>query len=278
MKPVNRAFAVQNSAIQQVDIGALKDAPVSESKAYLYTQSHVTHSKADEILRSVSTDVSFPQQLQHTPNKKEKRILKHELFIERTWRLFCTRDTRKQMTISFHHFASLLLYDFPCTSRSAMGYYCYSCYYVRHPSSTIDGRDEWVSGLEASRAPYSKSHARRLKRKQKEQLAGGLGLLKAALPSIAPIAASAAERSAGEERDAAAATDITTATATAAGGGASAKLIARSKPATVTPDPGKAPQAALPGQIGEGKGNPLTRSQRRRALYGPIVVSLRIRN
>ncbi|KAH9985405.1 ribosome biogenesis protein SLX9-domain-containing protein, partial [Russula compacta] len=153
VKPVNRAFAVQDNAVQQFDIGALKDAP------------------ADEILRSVSTDVSFPQQPQHTPNKKDRRILKHELFIER---------------------------------------------------------------LEASRAPYSKSHARRLKRKEREQLAGGLDLLKAALPSIAPTAVSAAERSAGEGRDAA-----------TAGG-------------------------ALPGQIGEGKGNPLTRSQRRRALKAEL--------
>ena len=44
------------------------------------------------------------------------------------------------------------------------------------------------TGLEASRAPYSKSHARRLKRKEREELVGGrLGTLQAALPSMAPI-------------------------------------------------------------------------------------------
>jgi len=121
------------------------------------------------------------------------------------------------------------------------------------------------TGLEASRAPYSKSHARRLKRKEKEELVGGrLGTLRAALPSIAPMpAASAGERSAGK-LDAPAATVVTTITATAA---SSARLVAKSKLADA-PDPGVAPllPKTRPGQIGEGKGTPLTKSQRRRAL------------
>jgi hypothetical protein len=40
--------------------------------------------KADEILHSVNAD-ALP--LQHAPNKEERRILKHELFIKRMWRL-----------------------------------------------------------------------------------------------------------------------------------------------------------------------------------------------
>jgi len=135
----------------------------------------------------------------------------------------------------------------------------------------------WVyagpTGLEASRAPYSKSHARRLKRKEKEELVGGrLGTLQAALPSIAPMpAASAGERSAGK-LDAPAATVITTITATAA---SSAKLVAKSK-LPDAPDPGIAPQPKMrPGQIGEGKGTPLTKSQRRRALYDIILLPCR---
>jgi ribosome biogenesis protein SLX9 len=136
------------------------------------------------------------------------------------------------------------------------------------------------TGLETSRAPYSKSHARRLKRKENEQLAGGLGMLQAALPSIAPTAAtsattSASERSAGMG-DVPAATVIATATATRRV--ASAKqLVAKSKSkSNVIPErPGEpaAPQPTTrPGQIGEGKGTPLTRSQRRRTLYDPFSV------
>ena len=130
------------------------------------------------------------------------------------------------------------------------------------------------TGLEASRAPYSKSHARRLKRKEKEELVGGrLGTLQAALPSIVSIpAARTGERSAGKI-DAPAATVITTTTATAA---SSAKLVAKSKPTgTDAPDPGVAPQPKTrPGQIGEGEGTPLTKSQRRRALYDIILLYL----
>jgi len=131
--------------------------------------------------------------------------------------------------------------------------------------------------LEASRAPYSKSHARRLKRKEKEQLAGDLGSLRAALPSMAPTDASGStsrsgDTSAGRVIDDAAATVPSTGPASA-GGGASAKFIARSKLTTSTPDLKEARQQTTPrpGMIGEGKGKPLTRSQRRYALYDPIV-------
>jgi ribosome biogenesis protein SLX9 len=140
------------------------------------------------------------------------------------------------------------------------------------------------TGLEASRAPYSKSHARRLKRKEKEQLAGGLGILQAALPSIALTAATATTTSAGVtpagKGDATAATIVTTATATRRV--ASAKKTVSKPESNVIPDaPGDAavPQSTTtrPGQIGEGKGTPLTRSQRRRALYEPFFFLLSIR-
>ena len=148
-----------------------------------------------------------------------------------------------------------------------------------------------LTGLEASRAPYSKSHARRLKRKEKEELAGGgLGVLQAALPSIVPTptptptaasAREASESSAGKQVDApapaAAGTPTPTATASA-GCGASAKLAAKPKPSVVPDHRGTAPQPTQKtrlGQIGEGKGAPLTRSQRRRALYDKPFIAIR---
>ncbi len=141
-----------------------------------------------------------------------------------------------------------------------------------------------VTGLEASRAPYSKSHARRLKRREKEQLTtGGLGSLKAALPFIAPTTklttrATAATigdtRSAGK-LDATVAAAATT-TTTTAGIDASVKPIDKlkaNKQPTIEPDQleeAPPPPTTRPGQIGEGHSAPLTRSQRRRALYGPV--------
>jgi hypothetical protein len=131
-----------------------------------------------------------------------------------------------------------------------------------------------VTGLEASRAPYSKSHARRLKRREKEELtAGGLGSLKAALPSIAPTrtttrtaaATTIGDSSAGEP-DAAA---TTTTTATAAAIIVDASLKSKSKqPTDQLEMPPPPPPTTRPGQIGEGHDAPLMRSQRRRrALY-----------
>jgi len=126
-----------------------------------------------------------------TLNKKEKRILKHELFIER---------------------------------------------------------------LEASRAPYSKSHARRLKRKERERLAGGgMESLKTALPSIT-------SRKSAEEEEPSDVTSIAKTTAGAPTGPSPESEIAP------VPDPEAPSPPTRLGQIGQGKGTPLTRSQRRRAL------------
>jgi hypothetical protein len=146
--------------------------------------------------------------------------------------------------------------------------------------------------LEASRAPYSKSHARRLKRREKEQLtAGGLGSLKAALPSIAPTTTTTrttaatviGDRPAGE-LDAAATTTAAAIIDAFASASESVKPINESKskskskqPATTdqseVPPPPPPPSTTRPGQIGECHGAPLMRSQgRRRALYGHISL------
>jgi len=182
VKPVDRTFAIQDNAVRPIDVGALKDV------------------SAEEILHRVNESASHPEQV---PNKKkERRILKHELFLER---------------------------------------------------------------LEASRAPYSKSHARRLKRKEREQLAGDLGSLRAALPSMAPTDASGSTSGSGD-KTAGRVIDPAATVSNTAPASASAKSITRSKLTTSTPDLEEAQQPTRPGMIGEGKGKPLTRSQRRHAL------------
>jgi hypothetical protein len=57
------------------------------------------------ILHSVNADedASHPPP-QHAPNKKERRILKHELFIERMWRLIldkCTNAPKQHKSFRF---------------------------------------------------------------------------------------------------------------------------------------------------------------------------------
>lgn len=91
----------------------------------------------------------------------------------------------------------------------------------------------FLKRLESSRSPYSKSHERRLKRKAKEQVAGGMSDMQAAISAVdddalARDAQSSEDPSHGHET--------------------------RPKP------------KAKPGQIGEGKGAPLSKSQRKRAL------------
>jgi len=86
VNPVNRTFAAQDNAVQHVDVGALKDVSVREPKVYLLERNLTDTStrKADEILHSVNADdASRPPQ--QTPNKKDRRVLKHELFVERMW-------------------------------------------------------------------------------------------------------------------------------------------------------------------------------------------------
>jgi ribosome biogenesis protein SLX9 len=248
----------------------------------------ITIFKADEILHSVDVDA---------PNKKQRRILKHELFIERMWRLFSTHSQTIIIIIPFHNtdhsriYCHFISYFLGPRARRDRIRDAHPMSVHRRPSNTNDVMDGDVgaglatphTGLEASRAPYSKSHARRLKRKEKEQLAGDFGTLQAALPSIAPTVATAATTRASEwsagKIDVAAATVITTATATRPVASASAKhLVDISKSTISIPNaPGEGAAAPQPatrrGQIGEGKGTPLTKSQRRRALYATLLLS-----
>ncbi|KAI0331942.1 hypothetical protein GY45DRAFT_1344944 [Cubamyces sp. BRFM 1775] len=94
----------------------------------------------------------------------------------------------------------------------------------------------FLKRLEQSRSPYSKSHERRLKRKAKEQVAGGMGDIKAAISAVEDDIPVAAMNSIADEDG----TD-----------------------ATEGPKPKSKPK---PGQIGEGKGAPLSKNQRKRAL------------
>lgn len=97
-----------------------------------------------------------------------------------------------------------------------------------------------LSGLEASRSPYSKSHARRLKRKTKEQVGGGLSDIQAAIAAVeedAPQLVQASIREAAEAET--------------------------QGPKATGNEPRVKPN---PGLIGEGKGAPLTKSQRKKAL------------
>ncbi|OSD03638.1 hypothetical protein PYCCODRAFT_240787 [Trametes coccinea BRFM310] len=95
----------------------------------------------------------------------------------------------------------------------------------------------FLKRLEESRSPYSKSHERRLKRKAKEQVAGGLGDIKAAISALEEDIPVAVQNS------------VTDATET--------DRADASKPAKPKPKPG---------QIGEGKGAPLNKNQRKKAL------------
>ena len=90
--------------------------------------------------------------------------------------------------------------------------------------------------VEASRLPYSKSHARRLKRKAKEELAGGtLSDIQSAIAAV-----ESDEKALNEE------------------------ILAESQ--EIDP-PKPAARKANAGLIGEGKGTPLSQTQRKNALY-----------
>lgn len=103
-----------------------------------------------------------------------------------------------------------------------------------------DGQTKTCSlEIEGSRLPYSKSHARRLRRKAKEELAGG---------SLADIQSAIAAVESNEN-----VLDRNT-------------LAEPSKNAEPSELPAKAPNTGL---IGEGKGVPLSQTKRKNALYAP---------
>jgi len=96
--------------------------------------------------------------------------------------------------------------------------------------------DLFLERLESARSPYSKSHARRLKRKAKEQIGGGMNDIKAAITEMeddpAPEPAQESmQKSAGVQSSA-------------------------NEPRI----------KSTPGRIGEGQKNPLTKAQRKKVL------------
>ena len=91
--------------------------------------------------------------------------------------------------------------------------------------------------VEASRLPYSKSHAKRLKRKAKEELAGGLSDIRSAIAAVE----SNEEALAG-------------------------KALAETSKNDTSKPPAKTRNVGL---IGEGKGAPLSQTKRKNALYVP---------
>ncbi|KAK7064132.1 ribosome biogenesis protein SLX9-domain-containing protein [Favolaschia claudopus] len=97
-------------------------------------------------------------------------------------------------------------------------------------------REALLQRLETSHSPYSKSHSRRLKRKAKEQLAGGdLDAIQMALAAV------------DDDQD------------------ASESLQPQDSTPVTQEGSAKKPKAK-PGQIGEGKGATLSKAQRKRAL------------
>ncbi|KAI0830642.1 ribosome biogenesis protein SLX9-domain-containing protein [Trametes gibbosa] len=97
----------------------------------------------------------------------------------------------------------------------------------------------FLKRLEQSRSPYSKSHERRLKRKAKEQVAGGMDDITAAIFAVEDAIPTAVQNTIAADAQEPAGTD-------------EPRTQARTKP--------------QPGQIGEGKGVPLSKNQRKRAL------------
>lgn len=95
-------------------------------------------------------------------------------------------------------------------------------------------REALLQRLESTHSPYSKSHARRQKRKAREQLGGGLDDIQLALAAVDDEAVEVAEESAAPSAD--------------------------------EPQPVHKKVKPKPGQIGEGKGAPLSKAQRQRAL------------
>ncbi|TFY83767.1 hypothetical protein EWM64_g232 [Hericium alpestre] len=154
-KPLKRQFAVQDNAVEHVDLGASADI------------------SGNEVLENLDGE---PEQRM---TKKEKQLLKHELFMQR---------------------------------------------------------------LEASRSPYSKSHNRRLKRREKEQVGGGLETIKHAIAAVESGEATPSRSAPGD-----------------------AEKVTADAPADE-----KRSARTRPGQIGEGKGAPLKRSQRKQALCVPF--------
>ncbi|KAJ7492513.1 ribosome biogenesis protein SLX9-domain-containing protein, partial [Mycena latifolia] len=97
-------------------------------------------------------------------------------------------------------------------------------------------REALLQRLESNHSPYSKSHARRQKRKAREQLGSGLDDIQLALAAVEDGDVADAHQESGASAD------------------------------TEDPHPKQKKAKPKPGQIGEGKGAPLSKNQRQRAL------------
>ncbi|KAL1707063.1 ribosome biogenesis protein SLX9-domain-containing protein [Schizophyllum commune] len=129
-------------------------------------------------------------------------------------------------------------------------------------------KEAFLQRLSSSHSPYSKSHERRLKRKAREQLASGLGEIQAvvdALEDAQPDVQTIAEAGAG----------------TGGAGAGSGKQVATNDPTamdTTTSDEPKKKRKQKAGIIGEGRKEPLSKAQRKRALQAekmrhPLILS-----
>ncbi|GLB36259.1 putative ribosome biogenesis protein SLX9 [Lyophyllum shimeji] len=118
---------------------------------------------------------------------------------------------------------------------------------VRTKKEKLQQKHEaFLQRLDISHSPYSKSHLRRMKRKAKEQIAGGLDDMQAAIASL------------DEEIPAAVSQSVKDAAASSSAPPSRAHI--------------------KPGMIGEGKKAPLSKSQRKRALQTeqvrhPLILS-----
>lgn len=183
---------------------------VADGRNYLSNQ-------GNDLLRELDSDAS--SEARNALKKKDKKLLKHELFLQR----------------------SLVLSWTPS------------------PALWIEGCADWrplffslpSTGLEASSAPYSKSHARRIKRKEKEQIAGGLGAIKAAISSME-----------GNDND----SPATAPSGSLADNRNTDTEMNDDQPTGSTSSKKSATAPHRPGQIGEGKKAPLSKAQRKQAL------------
>ncbi|KAI0639733.1 ribosome biogenesis protein SLX9-domain-containing protein [Trametes polyzona] len=99
----------------------------------------------------------------------------------------------------------------------------------------------FLKRLEQSRSPYSKSHERRLKRKEREQVAGGMNDIKAAISAVEDAIPEAVQNTIAADTE-----------------DAPEEQQQQQQP--------KSKAKPKPGLIGEGKGAPLSKNQRKRAL------------
>ncbi|KAF7969210.1 hypothetical protein HWV62_27907 [Athelia sp. TMB] len=93
-------------------------------------------------------------------------------------------------------------------------------------------REAFIDKLQSARSPYSKTQNRRFKKKQREQVAGGLGEIQAAIIALDDEKPNSAEDDSS----------------------------------TIQTDPSQTNTKVKLGLIGEGKGQPLSKNQRKRAL------------